>query len=151
MLRKPNLKTSILFVSFLFSFFTARINTKCVRSLRISGIPNDFLANLLHCYLFWASCELRVESGLKTSLSRFAFSCVCFLAFSHHNCVGLGCMVTPQLDYWALAVIAARSITCSLLIFLYQLSLLETHLGQQRTLLRIYLVGVSYSEASMIA
>ena len=38
-----------------------------MQSLWIVNILNDCFANLLHSYLFWASCELRVASyGLET-------------------------------------------------------------------------------------
>ena len=68
------MKILMLFIFFLLlhllSFFFARHNSKSIRCMQILNIPNDCSANLLHSYLFRASCELRVMSyGLKTILA----------------------------------------------------------------------------------
>ena len=49
------------------TFLFARRNLKSTRSMQILNIRNECIANLLHSYLFEASCDLRVSSyGLKT-------------------------------------------------------------------------------------
>ena len=121
------------------AFFLARHNSISIRSLWILNISNDCLANLLHSYLFWASCELQELSyGLKTVPKSLRVLMRTLLSFSHNNCVSMAHKVRPHLDYWARAVQVLRSVRRSFVDrFLYQLSQPEGHLVQQRTLLCI--------------
>ena len=82
-----------------------------IRSLQILNIPNDWSANLLHSYLFWASCELGVMSyALKTLPKSLCVLMRTLLGFSRNNCVGMACIDRPHLDYWTHALLAARSV-----------------------------------------
>ena len=97
------------------SFFT-RHNSKSIRSLRILNIPNDCSANLLHSYLFWGSCELRVASYCLKNVPKMLRVFMGMLVnFSHDNCGGVAHIhvVRPHLDYWARAVQAATSLLAS--------------------------------------
>ena len=103
------------FVLFLSSpFFFARHNSKCKQCMQISNIPNNCAANLLHSYLFWASCELWVASySLKTFPKSLCILMRTLLGFSRNNCVGVArtvYIVRPHLDYWAGAVQAVMSL-----------------------------------------
>ena len=87
------------FFHFSFSFFFCNYNLKSMQCMWILNKPNDCSANLLQSYLFWALCELWVESyGLKLSISHFTFSCVHFLAFTQYLCeCGTYSRATPRL------------------------------------------------------
>ena len=94
-----------------FCFFLARRNSKTIQSWWILNIPNDCLANLLHSYLFWASCKVWVASyGLKTVPKSLHIVVRTLLGFSDKNCVGVAHTVRPHLDYWVRAVQAVRGV-----------------------------------------
>ena len=93
------------------SFFFARHNPKSIQCIQILNIPNNWSANLLHTYLFWSLCELRVASyGLKTVPKSFRILMHTLLGFSRNNCVGVARIVRPHLDYWMRVVQAATSL-----------------------------------------
>ena len=87
------------------ALFFCRHNSKSILCLQILNLPNDCSANLLHSYLFWASCELHVASyNLKTVPTSLCVLMCTLLRFSLNNCVGVARKVRPHLDYWARAV-----------------------------------------------
>ena len=93
--------------------------------LNFSFYPNGFLVAvghrgsdkrgstwmyIVHSYLFWALCELRVlNDGLKTVPRSLRVLMRTLLGFSCNNRVGVPCIVTLHLDYWARAVQTARN------------------------------------------
>ena len=84
---------------------SSSVGIKSIPSLQILNIANDCSANLLHSYMFWASCELRVESySLKTVPKSFCLLMCTLPNFSSNNCVGMACIVRPHLGYWVRAV-----------------------------------------------
>ena len=66
--------------------------------------------NLLHSYLFWASCELRVVSyGLKTVSKMLRIPVLMLLGFSRNICVGVAHIVGPHLGCWTRVLQAVMS------------------------------------------
>ena len=97
--------------SFSSTSFLAKRNSKGIRSLQILNIPYNCLANLLHSYLLWVSCELWVLSyGLKTILKSLRVLVCTLLNFSFNYCVGVARKVRPHLEFWASTGKAARSV-----------------------------------------
>ena len=94
-----------------FLCFSARHDLESIRCMQTLNTPNNYSANLLHSYLFWASCELQVASyGLKAVPKMLRILMHMLLGFSCNNCVGMTCIVRPHLDYWTRAVQAATSL-----------------------------------------